>query len=153
MTPTRHRIAACVTLLWCLPLALADPPAGYYDSVDATNSTTLRVTLHAVIDDHTEFPYTSGSTDTWDILDKEMPWPIGHPKASQLPRSLRHDFRAEKNGSPFCCGRVPKGMFPNTRTIPVKEDEPVTEAAFSRSMFRFQRVWLWLRHEPNRLAA
>ena len=41
MPPTTHRIAACVTLLWCLPLALADPPPGYYATVDATNSTTL----------------------------------------------------------------------------------------------------------------
>ena len=58
-----------MTLLWCLPLALADPPSGYYDSVDATNSTSLRTTLHAVIDDHLKFPYTSSNTDTWDILE------------------------------------------------------------------------------------
>lgn len=58
-----------MTLLLCLPLiALADPPPGYYGTVDTTDSTTLRTTLHAVIDDHTRFPYTSGSTDTWDIL-------------------------------------------------------------------------------------
>lgn len=68
MNPTTHRIAASITLLWCLPLALADPPPGYYDSVDAINSTTLRTTLHAVIDDHQRFPYTSGATDTWNIL-------------------------------------------------------------------------------------
>ena len=48
--------------------ALADPPDGYYGTVDATNSTTLRTTLHEVIDDHERFPYTSGNTDTWDIL-------------------------------------------------------------------------------------
>ena len=47
----------------------ADPPSGDYDSVDATNSATLRLTLHAVIDDHQRFPYTSGLTDTWDILE------------------------------------------------------------------------------------
>ncbi|MCA9001984.1 MAG: endonuclease [Planctomycetes bacterium] len=44
------------------------PPAGYYNSVDDTDATTLRATLHQVIDDHTRFPYTSSSTDTWDIL-------------------------------------------------------------------------------------
>ena len=56
-------------LLFGVPLAtLADPPPGYYDSVDATDSATLRTTLHATIDDHTRFPYTSSSTDTWDIL-------------------------------------------------------------------------------------
>ena len=68
MTPTTHRIAASVALLCVSCATLAAPPDGYYDSVDATNSTTLRTTLHAVIDDHLRFPYTSGNTDTWDIL-------------------------------------------------------------------------------------
>ena len=49
--------------------AAADPPPGYYDSVDTTNGTTLRATLHPVIDDHTRFPYTSSATDTWNILE------------------------------------------------------------------------------------
>ncbi len=48
---------------------VAQAPPGYYASVDATDATTLRATLHAVIDDHTVFPYTSGSTDTWNILE------------------------------------------------------------------------------------
>ena len=70
---TRNRafpIAVSVALLLCVSCAtLADPPPGYYDSVDTTNPTTLRTTLHAVIDDHQRFPYTSGNTDTWDILE------------------------------------------------------------------------------------
>jgi endonuclease I/PKD repeat protein len=44
-------------------------PAGYYDSVDATNAATMRTTLHQVIDDHVKFPYTSTATDTWNILE------------------------------------------------------------------------------------
>ncbi|MGB0330518.1 MAG: endonuclease I family protein [Planctomycetota bacterium] len=44
------------------------PPPGYYSTVDTTTAASLRSTLHAVIDDHTRYPYTSGSTDTWDIL-------------------------------------------------------------------------------------
>jgi endonuclease I len=48
--------------------ATAQPPAGYYDTVDTTNTTTLRQTLHPVIDDHTRYPYTASTTDTWDIL-------------------------------------------------------------------------------------
>ena len=65
-TPT----AASVALLLCVSCAtLADPPPQYYDSVNATNSATLRTTLHAVIADHQWFPYTSGSTDTCDILE------------------------------------------------------------------------------------
>ena len=68
MYPTTRKqafpTAASVALLLCISSAtLANPPPGYYDSVDATNSTTLRTTLHAVIDDHTRFPYTSSGTD------------------------------------------------------------------------------------------
>ena len=44
--------------------ALGQGPPGYYASVDVTDGATLRATLHTVIDDHTRFPYTSGSTDT-----------------------------------------------------------------------------------------
>ena len=49
--------------------ASAAIPAGYYDTADQTNATTLRNSLHAIIDDHQRFPYTSTSTDTWDILE------------------------------------------------------------------------------------
>lgn len=49
--------------------ALAQAPSGYYDTVDTTDSNTLRSSLHEVIDDHTRFPYTSSATDTWNILE------------------------------------------------------------------------------------
>ena len=47
----------------------AQPQGGYYDSVDTTSQAALRSTLHAVIDDHTRLPYTSSSTDTWNVLE------------------------------------------------------------------------------------
>ncbi|MGD9546042.1 MAG: endonuclease [Candidatus Krumholzibacteriia bacterium] len=50
-------------------LAVKSAPAGYYDTVDDSNAAALRSTLHAVIDDHTRFPYTDTSTDTWDVLE------------------------------------------------------------------------------------
>ena len=50
--------------------ASAQAPAGYYAGVDSTTGNSLRSTLHPVIDDHTRFPYTSGSTDTWNILEE-----------------------------------------------------------------------------------
>jgi endonuclease I len=59
------RAAALAAL--CAPL-LAQAPPGYYASVDTTNASTLRVTLHAVIKDHTRIPYTASTTDTWDVL-------------------------------------------------------------------------------------
>jgi endonuclease I len=49
--------------------ALAGIPPGYYDAADDTSGASLRATLHAIIDDHVRYPYTSGGTDTWDILE------------------------------------------------------------------------------------
>ncbi len=43
-------------------------PSDYYSTVDISNSGNLRTSLHDIIDDHVRFPYTSTSTDTWDIL-------------------------------------------------------------------------------------
>lgn len=41
----------------------------FYAAVDDVSAVTLRTTLNAAIDDHLRFPYSSGSTDTWDILE------------------------------------------------------------------------------------
>jgi len=49
---------------------LAVIPADYYNSVDTSSPIALRNSLHAIIDDHKRFPYTSSETDTWDILEK-----------------------------------------------------------------------------------
>ena len=57
-----------LTLSFGVTGASAQIPAGYYDTVDTTNAATLRATLHDVIDDHTRFPYTASTTDTWDIV-------------------------------------------------------------------------------------
>jgi endonuclease I len=45
------------------------PPSGYYNGVNTSSASTLRTTLHVIIDDHTRVPYTSTATDTWDVLD------------------------------------------------------------------------------------
>ncbi|MEO0649608.1 MAG: endonuclease, partial [Planctomycetota bacterium] len=68
--PTLPSAAFVAAVLGLPATALqSGPPAGYYDSVDTSSTGALRSTLHAVIDDHQRFPYTSGSTDTWDILE------------------------------------------------------------------------------------
>ena len=43
--------------------------AGYYDTDDTSSQESLRQSLHEIIDDHQRFPYTSGATDTWDVLE------------------------------------------------------------------------------------
>ncbi|MGD2110006.1 MAG: endonuclease, partial [Phycisphaerae bacterium] len=79
--------------------ALADPPPGYYDTVDDTDATTLRSTLHEVIDDHIRFPYTSTSTDTWDILEDAEEDPNNPNNILDLYRN--RSFVKEGGGNSF----------------------------------------------------
>jgi len=46
-----------------------DPPSDYYDGTSGLTGAALRNAVYEIINDHTWFPYSSGSTDTWDILD------------------------------------------------------------------------------------
>jgi endonuclease I len=57
------------SLLLVLLAAATAPQGGYYASVDDSNASTLRTTLHELIDDHQRYPYTSSGTDTWNILE------------------------------------------------------------------------------------
>jgi endonuclease I len=43
-------------------------PEGYYDRTDGLQGEELKEALYQIIKDHTDYPYTSSSTDTWDIL-------------------------------------------------------------------------------------
>ncbi len=43
-------------------------PLGYYNSITSLEGEALKTALNLIISDHTEFPYTSTSTDLWDIL-------------------------------------------------------------------------------------
>jgi len=44
------------------------PVLPYYASADPSTPVTLRTTLHDIIKGHVSFPYSGGTTDTWDIL-------------------------------------------------------------------------------------
>ncbi len=60
-------------LLWSflflfLRWTTAQPPAGYYDAARDLTGEDLKSALHEIIKGHTEYPYTSSSTDVWDIL-------------------------------------------------------------------------------------
>jgi len=46
----------------------AQPPTGYYANAEGKTGLALKSALHDIIDDHTVFPYSSGSFDTHDAL-------------------------------------------------------------------------------------
>lgn len=43
-------------------------PDGYYSAAEGLQGDELKAALNGIIKGHTEYPYTSSSTDTWDIL-------------------------------------------------------------------------------------
>ncbi|MHB8077664.1 MAG: endonuclease [Candidatus Krumholzibacteriia bacterium] len=69
----RVRLAVVLVALGVLALvpagSRAAPPTGYYDTVVTSTPLLLRTTLHEVIDDNLKIPYTSSSTDTWNVLE------------------------------------------------------------------------------------
>jgi len=56
-----------VSVLICF-LGVAQIPEGYYNSAIDLTGEQLKSALHDIINTHTEFPYSSSNTDTWDIL-------------------------------------------------------------------------------------
>ena len=63
---TNHLTALCALLFPIFSFAQA--PAGYYDAATGLTGADLQTALHGIIDNHTEYTYTSSGTDVWDIL-------------------------------------------------------------------------------------
>lgn len=72
---------------------------GYYATVNESSPTTLRQSLHAIIDDHQLFPYTSSSTDTWDILESADQDPANASRIVDVNRNL--SIAKQGGGNPF----------------------------------------------------
>jgi endonuclease I len=49
-------------------LSIAQIPSGYYSNAEGNLDDDLKYELNQIIDNHTEFYYTSSETDVWDIL-------------------------------------------------------------------------------------
>lgn len=62
-----RKITPLILLLFATFLCQAQV-SGYYKNAFGLSGQTLKDSLHSIISGHTEFPYTSPSTDVWDIL-------------------------------------------------------------------------------------
>jgi len=101
VTDSRQRLIMLVTVIITLVAlaasALADPPPNYYDSVDTSSQEAHRQTLHNVIDGHTKIPYTSSSTDTWDVLELADEDPLNSSRILDVYRN--RDFTKHGGGN------------------------------------------------------
>jgi len=77
----------------------ASAQANYYNSVDDSNSAALRSSLHALIDDHSRFPYTASGTDTWDILEDADQDPNNASKVMDIYRNRSYTKQGGGNSN------------------------------------------------------
>jgi len=62
-----RNITAIVFVLWA-NILFGQTYGTYYNSAEGLKENALKTALYDIIKGHTEFPYTSSSTDVWDIL-------------------------------------------------------------------------------------
>lgn len=82
---------------------LSDIPAGYYNSANGLSGISLQNALHEIINDHTKYPYTSSSTDVWDIL-KEVDEDPSNSSNVILLYTGRSQAKSENSGESSTLG-------------------------------------------------
>ncbi|KAA3615742.1 MAG: T9SS C-terminal target domain-containing protein [Calditrichaeota bacterium] len=102
-------------------------PAGYYDSASGLTGTSLKSALHYIINDHTRYPYTSGSTDVWDIL---MDTDEDTTNSSNVillytGRSQAKTFNSSGNNDPDAWNR--EHTWPKSHGFPSENDTAYTD--------------------------
>ncbi len=75
----------------------AQIPSGYYDTADGLSGDPLKTALYDIIKGHTEFPYSSSSTDTWDIIKLTDQDPSDPTKVVCIYSGFTRDAAAEYN--------------------------------------------------------
>ena len=62
------RILLLSTLVLWASATMAQAPSGYYNAATGKSGAQLKAALNDIISGHTTYPYSSSSTDVWDIL-------------------------------------------------------------------------------------
>lgn len=86
-----------VLFLGCL-ITQAQIPVGYYSSIEGMEGDELKEGLYNIIKGHTEFSYTSSSTDTWDILKEADRDPDNSDNVIGIYSGFSMNGAAEYNG-------------------------------------------------------
>lgn len=79
-------------------VSIAQIPAGYYDAAQGKSGDDLKLALYNIIKGHTEYPYSSSGTDTWDILKETDRDPNNANNVIGLYSAFSMDGPAEYDG-------------------------------------------------------
>jgi endonuclease I len=77
--------------------SLAQIPSGYYDAANGKTGTQLKSALNDIISGHTTYPYSSSSTDVWDILKEADKDPNNPANVIGIYSGFSMDAAAEYN--------------------------------------------------------
>ena len=72
---------------------------GYYSRVNTSSASQLRCSLHATIKGHTAYPYSSGTTNTWSILEIADEDPLNSGRILDVYRNRSYAKIIERAGS------------------------------------------------------
>ncbi|HET9483789.1 MAG TPA: endonuclease, partial [Xanthomonadales bacterium] len=90
----------------------------YYSGVDDSSCVALRATLHALIDDHVVYPYSSSSTDTWDILESADEDPLDASKVLDIYRNRSYTKVDCRTGVSSSCATGDANRYNREHTWP-----------------------------------
>jgi len=80
-------------------LSNGQAPEGYYADAEGKSGEELKTALYNIIKGHVEFPYTSSSTDTWDILKEADRDPDNPNNVLGIYSAFSMDGEAEYNNA------------------------------------------------------
>jgi len=93
------RFYICILFLLIGTSGFAQIPDGYYDNADGKSGDELKTALYNIIKGHTEYAYTSSSTDTWDILKEADKDPNNSANVIGIYSGFSMDGAAEYNSA------------------------------------------------------
>lgn len=99
-------------------------PAGYYNNASGKYGTQLKSALHSIVRNHVRYPYTSSSTDTWDILKQTDKDTTNSANVTLLYTGWTKDGEDEYAGG---SGWNREHVWPNSHGFPNQGDTAYTD--------------------------
>lgn len=78
---------------------VAHATTGYWSKINTSSASQLRCSIHATIRDHTVYPYSASTTDTWDVLEIADEDPAASTRILDVYRNRSYLKGSERAGT------------------------------------------------------